>query len=82
MKQEKVVFALNERGNLVPFMIDIENRDDTDYILEREMMFLSDVQIPCDGAKGFANGLTVGVYYKTMKDEEAKLKKESSNGTE
>lgn len=72
MAQEKVVFALNERGNLVPFMIKIETRDDTDYILEKEMLFLTDVEFPCDGAHGFATGLTVGVYWKTLKDAEAK----------
>lgn len=70
MIQEKVVFALNERGKLVPFMIKVETRDDADYILEKEMLFLTDVEIPCEGAHSFATGLTVGIYYNALKEAE------------
>jgi hypothetical protein len=65
---DKIAYVLNERGNLVPIMLSIETRDDTDYILEKELMFLTNLEIPCPEAQNFGQGVSVGYALKTMTD--------------
>jgi len=68
---DKIAFVLNERGSLVPIMLAIETRDDTDYILEKELIFLTNLEFPCAEADSFGKGVSVGYAVRTMDDVKA-----------
>jgi len=68
MTSDKVAYVMNENGKLVPIMITIETREGTDYILERPLEFLTNLQISCPEALSFGQGVSVGYAVKVHQD--------------
>jgi len=71
MKNDKIAYVVNENGKLVPIMLTIETREDTDYILEKELTFLTNLEISCPEAQTFGQGVSVGYAVKAMADAQA-----------
>lgn len=75
MSSDKIAYVMNEKGNLVPIMLTIETRNGTDYILERALMVLTNLEISCPEAQSFGQGVSVGYAVKKMHDATAEKAK-------
>lgn len=76
---ERLGFVINEHGDLVPFMFSVFENDGSEYIAEKEFLFLTDRSIPCPEAEQFTRGVSIGASYQIMKQALAEVEKDDGD---